>query len=130
MTRMVKSRWFATESWGELTEEQKEIQLLREKFYQLAIHYVVQSGYPMISASIIQQLYVPMGVGDWKMAPSYDASKEVLERMVEEGILTKATQTMEGMPLFYFYEVVSKEAPFELEASLQEVLSSIQEKLA
>lgn len=128
MKKKKQEPWFTTKAWETLTEEERQIQSLREEFYQLAVHYVLKSGTPTVSASMIQRLYVPMHVGNWKMSPNYEAAKEVLERMVKENILHKVTKSVEDVPDFYFYEVVKKRAPFKLSTSLQKVLRAIQEK--
>ena len=128
MRKSKKDRWFTTRAWETLTEEEKQTQQLREEFYQLAVHYVIENETPTVTASMIKRLYVPMGVGTWKMAPSYEAAKEVLERMVNESILTKVNRAVDGAPELYFYEISAKKAPFELSESLQHVLAEVQEK--
>lgn len=126
MKKNVEKTWFITKPLHTLTEEEKQTQQLREEFYQLAVHYVLQSNAPTVSASMIKRLYVPMHVGNWKMSPNYQSAKDVLERMVQERILKKVEKSVDGIHV-YFYEVNKKEAPFALSKSLQNVLIEIQE---
>lgn len=117
--------WFTTKKWEELTKEEQQTHQLREEFYQLAVHYVLQSGTPTVTASMIKRLYVPMHVGNWKMSPNYQAAKDVLERMVQEHILRKVSKPSVGVSDLYFYEVIKQRAPFPLAENLQQVISDI-----